>query len=54
MEPIFEPPRPGDVLYSLADLSKSREMLGYRAAVNFEQGLERIVQMALEGEYYPV
>lgn len=39
--PIFEPPRPGDVRDSLADISRAREALGYTPAVSFEEGLER-------------
>ena len=55
VEPEFAPPRPGDVRYSLADLTLSREVLGYQAAkVDFEQGLARIVELARQGKYYPV
>lgn len=54
VEPKFDPPRQGDVRYSLADLTRSREILGYQAAVDFEQGLARIVELARQGKYYPV
>lgn len=35
------PARPGDVRDSLADLSRGRELLGYRAEVSVREGLER-------------
>jgi UDP-glucose 4-epimerase len=35
--------RPGDVKHSLADIAKAEEMLGYRPAVDFSDGLERTV-----------
>lgn len=41
LEPQFEPARGGDVRDSLADLSQSTQMLGYRPRFGFEQGLER-------------
>jgi len=39
--PRFEPPRPGDVRDSLADISRAREVLGYAPSVFFADGLER-------------
>jgi nucleoside-diphosphate-sugar epimerase len=42
--PRFGPPRPGDVLHSLADLSASESLLGYRPAVGLEEGLRRTAQ----------
>jgi len=38
--PEYEPPRPGDVRHSLADLSKASEELGYRPTITLEEGLE--------------
>ncbi len=46
IEPIFKPPRVGDVHESLADISLAREVLGYAPAVDFEDGLK------LSIEYY--
>jgi UDP-glucose 4-epimerase len=40
VEPRFEPPRPGDVRDSLADISPAREILGYEPSIPFEKGLE--------------
>jgi UDP-N-acetylglucosamine/UDP-N-acetyl-alpha-D-glucosaminouronate 4-epimerase len=36
--------RVGDVKHSLADISKAREMLGYRVIVPFSEGLRRLVE----------
>ncbi|KMY66428.1 Vi polysaccharide biosynthesis protein VipB/TviC [Desulfocarbo indianensis] len=52
-DPEFAPPRTGDVRFSLADLSKTREVLGYRVGVGFEQGLAVLVDLARRGEYLP-
>ena len=40
VEPIFGPPRAGDVQYSNADISKARELLGYDPDYDFESGIE--------------
>jgi len=37
---VFEPEKPGDVPHTCADLSKSRQLLGYDPATDFVQGLE--------------
>ncbi|HSL98516.1 MAG TPA: SDR family oxidoreductase [Candidatus Limnocylindria bacterium] len=39
--PRFEPPRPGDVRDSLADISLARDLLGYEPMVPFPEGLSR-------------
>ena len=43
VEPIYAPPRPGDVKDSQADVSKARRLLGYEPIVTFEEGLARTV-----------
>jgi len=43
VEPVYAPPRPGDVKDSQADISKARRVLGYEPIVNFEEGLARTV-----------
>jgi nucleoside-diphosphate-sugar epimerase len=48
IEPRFEAPRPGDVLHSLADISKARELLGYEVDVSLEEGLEKTVAWFLQ------
>lgn len=42
-KPIFDPPRPGDVKHSLADISQARKLLGYEPKVSFSEGLRRTV-----------
>jgi len=39
----YGPERSGDVKHSLADLSRSEKCLGYRPAVDFEEGLRRTI-----------
>jgi len=43
IKPIFADSRPGDVKHSLADIRKSRELLGYTPHVSLEEGLKRTV-----------
>jgi UDP-glucose 4-epimerase len=43
IEPVFEPPRVGDVRDSLADISLARELLSYEPTVSFEDGLKRTI-----------
>ncbi len=42
-EPLYAPPRPGDVRHSLADITKARQKLGYEPSVSLEDGLARTV-----------
>jgi len=41
LAPTLAPPRPGDVHILRADTSKARDVLGYRAQVDFRAGMER-------------
>ncbi len=43
IEPLYGPPRAGDVRDSQADIGKARRLLGYEPSVSFEQGLENTV-----------
>jgi UDP-glucose 4-epimerase len=47
VEPLFEPPRPGDVKHSLADIEKAKRMLGFEVKVKFREGLEKTIQTLL-------
>ncbi len=40
LRPIHLPPRPGDILRLHADTRRAEELLGYRAEIDIEQGLE--------------
>lgn len=42
--PIHEPPRPGDVRHSRADISRATADLGYQPRVSLAQGLRRCLQ----------
>jgi UDP-N-acetylglucosamine/UDP-N-acetylgalactosamine 4-epimerase len=41
--PVHEPPRTGDIRFSLADIAKAKRMLGYTGRVKFAEGLERTI-----------
>jgi len=43
VEPIFDPPSPGDVKHSLADIQKARSSLGFSPCVGFYEGLDKLV-----------
>jgi len=42
-KPRFEPPRPGDVKHSYADISLARALLGFEPSVGLDEGLARTV-----------
>jgi UDP-glucose 4-epimerase len=44
LDPIFDPPRVGDVRDSLADVSLARDLLGYRPVVEFDDGLRQSIE----------
>jgi nucleoside-diphosphate-sugar epimerase len=50
IRPKLLPIRPGDVFKTLADLTRSKKMLGYRPAVDFVEGLRQTVEY-FRGEY---
>ena len=39
IEPVFAGARPGDVLHSMADITRAQQELGFRVLTRFEQGL---------------
>jgi UDP-glucose 4-epimerase len=47
VERTFEPPRPGDIRDSWADLTAARETLGYEPAVGLEDGLRATAEFLL-------
>ena len=44
IKPTFTPPRPGDVKYTLADITKAKKLLKFEPKVGFEEGLKRTVE----------
>lgn len=43
VQPMFDDPRPGDILESLADISAARRCLGYEPQVGFEEGIRQSI-----------
>lgn len=44
IEPIFGPPRAGDIRHSNADISKARKLLGYDPDWSFERGIQAAIE----------
>lgn len=44
IEPIFDPPRAGDVKHTQADIEKAREIIGFNPSVTFMEGLKKTVE----------
>jgi UDP-glucose 4-epimerase len=42
-EPSFEPDRPGEIMRTLLDTTKAREMLGWQPKVTITEGLQRTI-----------
>lgn len=40
--PVYGPERPGDVKHSKADISKIKDLLGYKPSVYFAEGMEKV------------
>jgi nucleoside-diphosphate-sugar epimerase len=45
VKPSFSPPRAGDVKHSLANIGKAQQLLGYGVKVEFEAGLEALMNI---------
>jgi len=50
LAPEHQPPRPGDVRHSLADVTLARERLGWTAEISLEEGLRRTAAWIAEEE----
>lgn len=48
LDPIYEAPLSGELRFSVADISKACDVMGYRPEVPFEEGLARTVRWVLE------
>jgi len=44
IEPVYGPPREGDIAHSLASIEKARKLLNYSPVLNVEQGLKEAVK----------
>ena len=40
IKPVYDPPRPGDVKHSLADVTLAKKTIGFEPTVPFKQGLQ--------------
>ena len=49
VEKKFQPPRPGDIRDSWADITAARETLGFEPTVGLEEGLRRTVKALVDG-----
>ena len=43
IKPVYVPPRPGDIKYSLADVKKAKKIIGYEPLVTFEEGIAKAI-----------
>ena len=43
INPKFDPPRPGDILHSQADISKAEKLLGWKPRVEFSEGIAKTI-----------
>jgi nucleoside-diphosphate-sugar epimerase len=43
IEPVFAPPRAGDILHSRANIGKAQDLLDFAPVVSFDDGLARTV-----------
>ena len=48
INPIFGPPRPGDIAHSNANINKAKNMLGYDPKVLFEEGIIKTIKYYLK------
>lgn len=48
IQPIFDEPRPGDILHSLADISAAEDLMGYQPGTRFVEGLRETVSWFAE------
>ena len=51
LEAVYREPRVGDVLHSLADITRAREMLGYEPRVGLEEGLRLTMEWWKQSRY---
>lgn len=55
LEAIYEEPRPGEIVHSMADIDKARRLLGFEPTMSFSEGLAGVVEhyTRLRGERAP-
>lgn len=45
VEPIYGPPRPGDIKHSQANINRAKKELGYNPSVSLEEGIREILNL---------
>jgi UDP-glucose 4-epimerase len=45
LEPVYAPPRPGDIRHSVADIAKARKVLGFEPRISLEEGVKSLVTL---------
>jgi len=43
IQPVYAPPRSGDIKHSLADVRRAKEVIGYEPTVSFEKGIRKAI-----------
>jgi len=43
IKPKYDPPRPGDVKHSLADITLAQKIIGFKSKMTFRQGLQKAI-----------
>ncbi|MBN2211386.1 MAG: SDR family oxidoreductase [Sedimentisphaerales bacterium] len=43
IKPKYDPPRPGDIKHSLADVRRAKEIIGYEPTVSFDEGIRQAI-----------
>jgi nucleoside-diphosphate-sugar epimerase len=51
VEAEYRDPRVGDILHSLADITRARELLGYEPQVSLEEGLRHTAEWWQQSRY---
>jgi UDP-glucose 4-epimerase len=54
IQPVFSPPRPGDVRHSQASISQARKVLGYEPEIAVREGLAETLRWFSERQTVPV
>ncbi|MGB9709197.1 NAD-dependent epimerase/dehydratase family protein [Infirmifilum uzonense] len=44
------PPRPGDIRYSYADITKAKSVLGYQPTIDLEKGISELIRLKSNGQ----
>ena len=44
LEPVYAPPRRGDIMHSYADISRAKRILGWHPSISLEEGLKKLIE----------